>query len=163
MSTNQANWLRAHDAGSWIRVYRSGLGSVGLAGILCFLVAGCSSHEQSPVYPVHGQVLLNGKALADAIVSFHTQDGGLSGTFPSAHTDSDGRFALTTYVHEDGAPQGAYTISVVCFRASQLGKGKTGRAQNVVPSRYASPEGSGLTATVSPGANDLPVFKLKSP
>jgi hypothetical protein len=142
---------------------RTGFGSMLLAGICCVLTLGCNDREQIPVYPVHGRVLLNGKPLADAIVSFHTQEGGMSGTYPSAHTDPDGQFAMTTYEHGDGAAQGSYSISIVCFRSRPLRKGQEGRAQNIVPYRYASPEASGLVATVSPGNNDLPPINLKSP
>ena len=140
----------------------SGLGSFVLAGICCIFAIGCGDREQVPVYPVHGQVLLNGKPVADAIVSFHPQEGGMSGTFPSAHTDADGRFAMTTYETGDGAAQGSYSISIVCFKVRPLKRGQEGRAENILPQRYASPEASGLTATVSPGTNDLPPIKLKS-
>ena len=143
--------------------HRRDLGSIVLAGICCVATLGCSDREQLPVHPVHGQVLLNGKPLADAIVSFHTREGGMAGTYPSAHTDPEGRFAMTTYENGDGAAQGAYSISIVCFRSRPLRKGQEGRAENILPHRYASPEASGLTAMVVSGTNDLPTIKLKSP
>ena len=87
----------------------------------------------------------------------------MAGTYPSAHTDPDGRFAMTTYEHGDGAAQGSYSISIVCFQSRSLRKGQGGRAENILPYRYASPEASGLIATVSPENNDLPTIKLKSP
>jgi hypothetical protein len=108
-------------------------------------------------------VLLNGKPLADAIVSFHTQESTIFDTFPSAHTDAEGRYALTSYEQGDGAPPGAYTISVVCFRARPVRRGQDSHADNVVPSRYANPASSGLNATVAQGNNELPAIKLKSP
>jgi hypothetical protein len=145
------------------RVGRACLGSIALAGILCFMALGCSGHGSTPVYPVRGQVLLNGKPLADAIVSFHAQLGAALDLFPSAHTDADGRFALTSHKNGDGAPPGTYSISVVCFRSRPLRKGQDGRASNVVPQRYADPPSSGLSATVQPGDNELPAIKLKSP
>src|SRR5262249_8629828 len=97
---------------------------------------GCSNQPHARVYPVHGQVLLNGKPLSDAIVSFHAREGTVFDTFPTAHTDADGKFSLTCYETGDGAPQGDYTISVVCFRARPLRKGQEGRSENVVPQRY---------------------------
>lgn len=131
-----------------------------LATALCTLAAGCAKEVHKAVYPVHGQVLLNGKPLADAIVSFHAQ--GTQDVFPTAHTDPEGRFALTSYQNGDGAPQGDYAISLVCFRSRPVRRGE-GHADNVVPPRYASPTSSGLSATVSPGDNELPPLKLKNP
>jgi hypothetical protein len=139
-------------------------GAILLAGIMmCTLAAGCADGGRAPVYPVRGQILLNGKPLAEAIVTFHLQDGGVSDALPSGHTDAEGRFALTSYQPQDGAPAGAYAISVVCFRAQPLRKGVESAAQNVVPSRYANAATSKLTATVVPGNNELPPLQVKSP
>ncbi len=137
-------------------------GFVFLAGALCTLASGCSKQEHKLVYPVHGQVLLNGKPLADAIVSFHSHGTDVQDVFPTAHTDSEGRFALTSYENGDGAPPGDYSISLVCFRSRPVRNGE-GRAENVVPHRYTSPASSGLSATVTPGTNDLQPLKLKNP
>jgi hypothetical protein len=134
-----------------------------LSGLILAALAGCSNHHRAPVYPVHGQVLLNGKPLSDAIVAFHAPEHMALDAFPAAHTDADGRFELTSYEHNDGAPEGAYTISVVCFRARSIRRGQEGRADNVVPQRYANPASSGLSATVASQSNDLPAIKLKSP
>ena len=136
-------------------------GTILLTGFAVLLIAGCSKPSTAPVYPVHGQVLLNGKPLADAIVSFHAQNSGEHETFPTAHTDAQGNFSLTTYSTGDGAPEGAYSISLVCFR-SRSAKNAGGRTENVVPQRYASPSSSGLTAKVVPGANELQPLKLKA-
>ena len=125
-------------------------------------IIGCSKQTTVPVYPVHGQVLLNGKPLADAIVSFHAQSGNDHAAYPSAHTDADGHFSLTTHAAGDGAPEGDYSISLVCFRSRPVKKNSGGHAENVVPLRYASPSSSGLTAKVVAGANELQPLKLKS-
>jgi hypothetical protein len=141
---------------------RLAFGAAFLACGLCAITVGCSNHTHTPVYPVHGQVLLNGKPLADAIVSFHPQNAGVQDVFPTAHTDADGRFAMTSFEQGDGAPEGSYSISLVCFRSRPVRNGE-GHADNVVPHRYANPESSKLTATVVSGTNDLPPLKLKSP
>ncbi|CAN5607029.1 hypothetical protein BH10PLA2_BH10PLA2_23200 [soil metagenome] len=133
-----------------------------LAGCACVLIHGCGTKASAPVYPVRGQVLLNGKPLADAIVSFHAQNGNEHDTFPSAHTDSDGHFTLTTYTNGDGAPEGSYAISLTCFRARTGRTGGASQAQNVVPMRYANPSSSGLIATVVAGDNELQPMKLKA-
>ena len=132
-----------------------------LTGFAALVVAGCGKHATAPVYPLHGQVLLNGKPLADAIVSFHAQNGNDKEAFPTAHTDGEGHFSLTTYSNGDGAPEGSYAISLVCFRSRTARNSGGGQAENVVPQRYASPTSSGLTATVVPGDNELQPLKLK--
>jgi hypothetical protein len=139
------------------------LGALILASAVSALAVGCSGNTHVPVYPVRGQVLLNGKPLAEAIVTFHLQSGAAEETFPSAHTDADGRFALTSYETGDGAPAGAYGISLVCFRARPIRKGYDSDAVNVVPQRYANIATSKLTATVVPGDNELPPFQVKNP
>jgi hypothetical protein len=139
------------------------LGVAVLAGIVCTLAAGCSDNGRVPVYPVRGQVLLNGKPLAEAIVTFHLQDASASDALPSAHTDAEGRFALTSYEPGDGAPAGAYAISLVCFRAQPIRKGVESPALNVVPTRYANAATSKLTATVVAGNNELPSLQVKAP
>ena len=138
-------------------------GAILLAGMMCTLAAGCADGGRAPVYPVRGQILLNGKPLAAAIVTFHLQDGSVSDALPSGHTDADGRFALTSYQPDDGAPAGAYAISLVCFRAQPIRKGVESAAQNVVPSRYANAATSKLTATVVAGNNELTPFQVKTP
>ena len=143
------------------RRLRSGV--VVLAGIACTLAAGCSDNGRAPVYPVRGQVLLNGKPLSEAIVTFHLQDASTTEALPSAHTDAEGRFALTSYEPGDGAPAGAYAISLVCFRAQPIRKGVESSALNVVPSRYANAATSKLTATVVSGNNNLPPLQVKTP
>ena len=162
MSAQSATRPARHGIRWLVVAGRPGLICIVLAGICCISAIGCNNHDSMPVYPVHGQVLLNGKPLADAIVSFHAQEGGISSAFPTAHTDSEGRFAMTTYENGDGTPQGTYSISIVCFRSRPLRKGQEGRAENILPYRYASPEASGLSATVAPGPNELPTIKLKS-
>ncbi len=133
-----------------------------MTGLATLVLGGCAKQATAPVYPVHGQVLLNGKPLADAIVSFHVQNGNDKEAFPAAHTDREGHFSLTTYSTGDGAPEGSYAISLVCFRSRGARNSVGGHAENVVPQRYASPSSSGLTATVVPGDNELQPLKLKA-
>jgi hypothetical protein len=145
-------------AGSSSRV----LVSVVAASAACILAAGCSRSSHEPVYPVHGQVLLNGKPLPQAIVTFHQQSGA-DKALPSAQTDADGRFILTSYQPGDGAPEGEYAISLVCFRTREIRKGDDDTARNIVPARYANAATSKLTAKIVPGDNQLEPLQLKIP
>jgi hypothetical protein len=134
------------------------------AGGMCTLAAGCSGSKQTPVYPVRGQVLLNGKPLSQAIVTFHHQGSGPDAPAPSAQTDSEGRYTLTSYQNGDGAPEGEYAVSLVCFRTRELRKGSDeDTARNIVPARYANAATSRLTAKVAAGKNELPPLQVKTP
>ena len=73
-------------------------------------LVGCSGEPQEPVYSVHGQVLWEGQPLADALVVLHRLD--RQGCNLTAHTDSAGRFEMTTYQPGDGDPLGLYAATV---------------------------------------------------
>jgi hypothetical protein len=134
------------------------------ASLLCGLATGCSSSKQTPVYPVRGQVLLNGKPLPKAIVTFHHQNAAPDAPAPSAQTDDEGRYTLTSFQTGDGAPEGDYAVSLVCFRTKELRKGaEEDTARNIVPVRYANAATSKLTAKVTAGPNELPPLQVKIP
>jgi 5-hydroxyisourate hydrolase-like protein (transthyretin family) len=135
-----------------------------LPAVLAVCSAGCSKDGDIAVHPVHGQVLLDGKPLAQAIVTFHAQAGSAHKLSPSAQTDAEGRFELTSFQTGDGAPEGTYAVTLTCFRAAAGRKVSEGdeSARNVVPVRYANPATSKLTAVVKPGENELEPFKVSA-
>jgi hypothetical protein len=77
---------------------------------------------------------------------------------PRGKVGADGKFALTTYDGNDGAPAGEYKVTVELW----LSSGRDDAAPtNRLPIRYANPDTSGLTATVNAGATELQPFALK--
>jgi hypothetical protein len=79
-----------------------------LVTVLIF-VTGCSNSSRPPTYPVTGTVTLQGKPVAGAAITFvPTGDGEAA----SAITDSDGKYALTTWESGDGARPGEYRVKV---------------------------------------------------
>ncbi len=133
------------------------------AGLVA-LVPACSKGSRKQVYPVRGQVLLQGRPVAQAIVTFHPAAAAADDPRPSAQTDEQGYFTLGSYTHDDGAPAGEYTVSVTCFRSSAPRTASEGdqTTRNVLPPRYANPTTSQLRATVSAGPNDIPPFQVLS-
>ncbi len=118
-------------------------------------VAGCGRGENRvPVFPVQGQVLVNGKPAAGAQVVFHPTDKA-GRVRPSAVVGEDGKFRLTTFAAADGAPAGAYEVTVERWVSSN-----DNPAVNQLPARYRQARTSGLRATIVAGDNDLPTFKL---
>ncbi len=140
-----------------------------LPALACLLIlAGCGG----PTIPCTGEVLLDGKPLPNAAVMFIPSDGSRAAT---GRTGSDGCFRLTTFKPGDGAFPGEHRVTIAAFvpnpARSRAGGGGGGGDSGadldespsgsgdgkldfapilwVAPERYASPEDSGLAATVS--------------
>jgi hypothetical protein len=130
---------------------------------LALLVPACSKPAHKPVYPVRGRVLLDGRPAPRAIVTFHPAGAGEE-LRPSAQTDDQGYFTLTSYGGGDGAPAGDYAVTVTWFRSFAGRNPAEGdeSTRNVLPPRYASPATSQLRATVSQGPNELPAFQVRA-
>ncbi len=123
---------------------------------LLALAAGCSDNGRPRVFPVEGQVLFNGKPPVGAQVIFHPI--GKSGTDavrPTGQVDGTGKFTLTTYSSNDGAPEGDYDVTVELWISKN-----DNPAVNQLPARYQQTKSSGLHAKITPGENQLTAFKL---
>ncbi|MEI7701385.1 MAG: carboxypeptidase-like regulatory domain-containing protein [Planctomycetia bacterium] len=116
-----------------------------------------------PIHPVKGTVTLDGKPIAGARVSLQAVQGAKPGDInPNAVTDESGAFQLSTYAPLDGAPEGAYSVTVswpVVINASgsdpEYGKER-------LPLRYQVPDKSGLVITVSEELQDTVLLELTS-
>jgi hypothetical protein len=86
---------------------------IGVAAAAAALSGGCGDPARTPVYPVHGRVTAGGKAVNKATVMFASADGADRTLQPNTTTDADGRYALTTYKTDDGAPAGEYVVTVI--------------------------------------------------
>ena len=145
--------------------------AVALAGFT--LLVGCDSGPPAgkhPVYPVEGQVLFNGKPVANAVVSFHPVDESKFGDSiprPTGQTDENGRFQLMTYYSGDGAPEGSYLVSIagrgrpLAEAGNLLDSAKSAGKADVLQGRFVNPKTSGLKATIKAGPNPLEPFQLK--
>lgn len=101
---------------------------------------------------------MNGQPVADANVNFQLADGSRSA---SGVTNSQGRFELTTFAAGDGALPGEYLVAVTQFEKPPKGAGVPDDhpdynptlgnfvPRNLLPEKYANPQTSELTATVS--------------
>ena len=74
------------------------------------VLTGCSNSSRPPTYPVTGTVTMQGKPVAGAAITFVPT--GKEGEAASAITDSDGKYALTTWRAGDGAQPGEYRVKV---------------------------------------------------
>lgn len=129
-------------------------------------IAGCSDSGRVSVYPVHGQVMHQGRPAEGAEVVFHAADPAAVSPdvpIPRGTVRSDGTFELTSYESGDGAPAGTYDVTVI-WRASTADPNadpeSSGEEADRLRGRYANPDTSGLTATVLEGETRLEPFDL---
>ncbi|HEY1861644.1 MAG TPA: hypothetical protein VGG61_14890, partial [Gemmataceae bacterium] len=80
---------------------------------------------------------------------------------PSATTDENGYFVLSSYHAEDGAPPGEYIATVEWRKPKQLDSEASMQGPNLLPARYSKPATSDLRITVQPGSNEEQYLRLK--
>lgn len=136
-----------------------------LAPVLAVFVlfaAGCARGDAGParasVHPVAGKLLVADRPAVNARLAFHPAGGSLGGVYPVGVAGADGRFRLTTYTTDDGAPEGEYVVTVLwpndTFPADEC--------EIVNPANhdrlgglYLDPAKSELRATVRSGHNTI--------
>ncbi len=129
-----------------------------LGAVLCCFASCGASNNQLPTFEVKGQILQNGKPVPNATVVFHPAfEIGPDISKPRGTTGEDGSFTLSTYGSADGAPEGDYKITVEQWTSTNPEKGPESR----LPSKFAKPEQSGLTARVASGKNEIPAIQLR--
>jgi hypothetical protein len=114
-------------------------------GFAATLVSGCGQGaETGPVcYPVRGEVLFRDAPVAEAMVVFHPLDATAPAVQrPLGITDAEGRFSLTTFRTNDGAPAGRYAITVERRELVADGDEMVRNGRNLLPPKYASPRTS---------------------
>lgn len=122
------------------------------------LMYGCSSSnvELLPTYQVSGKVTHEAKPLSNAIVTFHPDAKGLVEGNPSAITDNEGRYELSTFEQGDGAPQGKYKVTIYWPESVPPGGLKGGA--DFPPDKFNGKYGeskSDLIATISGDTTDM--------
>ena len=130
-----------------------------IALVLALAAAGCDSGPAKvPVHPVTGQVYYDGKpAVGVQVFLFPTSAPTVPDIPVNPHgtTGPDGRFTLGTYTDSDGAAEGGYQV-VLSWPMSEGGEAREESNQDRLLGWYTVAR-SRLTATIKPGANDLPL------
>ena len=126
------------------------------------MLAGCGG-SQTPVHPVRGKVLFEGKPVPHALVVLHPVEGADDqAPRPRAQVEDDGSFSVGTFAGRDGAPAGEYAVTVQWWLTSATkGVDSDAPPTNRLPVRYATSSTSGLRVRVEPGDNELPPLHLK--
>ncbi len=127
---------------------------------LLFTSCGGSDGDHVKVYPVSGNVYVNGQPAAGAKVEcYAVNDPTLLPLRPHAITGKDGSFKLTTYKTGDGAPAGTYALTVKWPAPPKSGSDAEGPDR--LKGRYADPKRPARQFEVRPGDNDLETIELK--
>jgi hypothetical protein len=134
--------------------------AIALAMILC--LSACGGSDRRQVYPVRGQVLVDGKGAADALVFLHAVDDADPRVVrPFAQADKEGKFAISTYVSGDGAPPGDYLVTIEWRELSGLFKQDVGGPDRL-KGAYADAKKAPFQITVTARDNDLPPFEIST-
>ncbi len=142
---------------------------------VAFAVIGCGGEEPIPKVPVQsvtGQVLVNGKPAAGAVIQFvpanSTDPNALR---PYGKATDDGKFTLRTYAEGDGVPPGEYLVSVKWPGPKSAQPAKVvddpdgdgavmGPPRDYFRGKYADPRTSNIKVKVEPGMTEIPPFQL---
>lgn len=114
-----------------------------------------------PVYPVSGQVSVQGERAIGAHVTFHrVGETNPKAITPFAIVEGDGWFRPTTIGSFDGAPAGEYVVTVTWPTVSIIG-GEEVEGPDRLQGRYATKDHPAAKVTVVEGENEFPAFELK--
>lgn len=128
-------------------------------------VAGCGGDNFQKVYPVKGKVLVDGQPCVDCMVTLHRtfDDNHPRKVLPYALTDENGDFQITSYVTNDGAPEGEYVATVEWRTRSGL-LGNNYEGPDLLEGAHADKEKNKAKAeyvvTVAKGPVTVPTFNV---
>jgi len=152
-----ARSLASHPFASGIRL------SLGAASAAFFaLLSGCGSEvsPRTPVVPVEGEVRVEGKLPHGALVVFHPVIKDEKTPAPRALVDQDGKFKLSTYDAQDGAPVGEYQVTVT-WRPLIKRDGDFVPGPNQTPNRFTQVQTTPLRVRIAADSNRLEPFLLR--
>jgi len=110
-------------------------------------IGGCDSGPT--VYPVSGQVLINGQPLAAGVEGF-IQVIPSEGRASTGRVDpADGTFTLGCFEEDDGCMPGTHKVTVTV--TTMAGE----RSVSLIPEEYGNPDETTLTATIDGPIEDL--------
>ena len=78
------------------------------------VLAGCGKSEFHKVYPVTGKILVDGQPAAACLIYLNRtfDDDHPRRVTPYAVTEANGEFQITSYITNDGAPEGEYVVTI---------------------------------------------------
>jgi hypothetical protein len=139
------------------------------------VLTGCPNASRPATYRVTGTVTMQGQPVARAVITFVPT--AADGEAASAITDSEGKYALTTWRAGDGARPGEYRVKVSKQETQTVDPSKLVQnlsteeeqkiyvenkkplppAKSLVPSKYQDESTSGLSHTVPKGSSTFDI------
>jgi hypothetical protein len=123
---------------------------------VCVVFSSCNSRkvpDQRPLYPVKGEVTVDGKPVADVRVNCtdvkDVDRKELTGL--SATTKEDGKFEVSTYYPGDGAPEGEYVVTFSWDGRPAAGRPGGRPGPDKLNNRYSDPKKSQVRFKVEKG------------
>lgn len=135
---------------------------------LVFAISGCGSDapkgpEKLSTTPVDGIVTLNGKPAAEVSISLHHSEGKVA---PRGMSDKDGKFSISTYGKDDGAPVGKYKVTAAKNMTKEISPGvlappPPGGFKSDIPSKYESVNSTDISVEIKAGEKNSLKIDLK--
>ena len=133
--------------------------------VVCLIGVGCGADDgRIKVYPAQGKVLVKGQPALGARVVFYPTTSDVDGKklpTPAGDTDASGKYVLTSYKPEDGAPAGDYKVTVVWLEPPPANAQGIFDQKDRLQGRYSDPQTSPLKATVPEGGGEILPFELQ--
>lgn len=140
-----------------------------LLSLLTGALAGCDGGSSSPtgpvaVQPITGQVIYDGKPAANVRVTLVPIDAPSPPRipqYPNGTTDAEGKFHLTTYAANDGAPEGGYQVVLDSTKRNNVDNlgSEDGLDADLFKGWYDTMH-SQLNVRVKLGVAEIPAFKI---
>jgi hypothetical protein len=129
------------------------------------VLAGCGKSEFHKVYPVTGKILVDGLPAAECIIYLNRtfDDDHPRRVSPYAVTEANGEFQITSYITNDGAPEGEYVVTIEWRERSGLLKNNfegIDRLDGVYAKVGTNKALPGFVIKVPREPLELPVFNL---
>lgn len=139
-----------------------------LSSALVFVLlatVGCGDGKLA-VHPIQGIVKVDGKPAGGAMIFLCPVGGSaqLQHERPYATAGQDGKFSLTTFVKDDGAPVGEYKVLVQWIGPPKPGadRDRGEGSPDRLRGKYMNLENTPLTASITKSTTELPPLELKS-
>jgi hypothetical protein len=134
---------------------------VALVGLGCLSCSGGGK-----LYPAQGKLLYKNQPLDGATLTFHLVGGSANTVPPTAVTEEDGSFTVTTGLKE-GAPAGEYVVTMVCPKIAAakskntVAFGDRAQIKDRFNGAYANEARSKIKVAIRDGAPELPTINFE--
>src|SRR5438067_3375069 len=93
-----------------------------IVGITTVALVSCAGKGNPKTYPVKGKVLVNGQPAQECQVALNWSKDEKRPATPQGLTNENGEFQLTSFVSNDGAPEGEYVVTIEWHERSGVTK-----------------------------------------